>query len=91
MNIFANGFWNYQEWGRIKTTMSAYLFRRFNPYPSFYLSHPDSLQLRPYEDFQKLISFAESREYLHAIVIGTLNQAHLRQIVGWISELEKPL
>ena len=88
MNIFANGFWKYKEWGRFKTLMSAYLFRRFNPYPGFYLSHSESLLLRPYEDFQKLVSFAESRKYLDAIVIGTLNHAHLRQIVAWISELE---
>ncbi len=91
MNIFANGFWKYQEWGQLKKTVSAYLLRRFNPYPGFYLSHPDSIQLRPYEDFHKLISFAESRKYLNAIVVGTLNHAHLRQIVGWISELEQPL
>ncbi len=88
MNIFANGFWEYKEWGRLKSLMSAYLFRRFNPYPGFYLSHSESLLLRPYEDFQKLVSFAESRKYLNAIVIGTLNHAHLRQIVAWISELE---
>jgi len=91
MNIFANGFWNYKEWGRFKTMMSAYLFRRFNPQPSFYLSHPESPQLRCYEDFQKLICFAESREYLDAIVIGTLSQAHLRQIVAWVSDLENPM
>jgi hypothetical protein len=90
MNIFANGFWDYKEWGRLKTLMSAYLFRRFNPYPGFYLSHSESIHLRPYEDFQNLISFAESREYLDAIVIGTLNDAHLRQIVAWVSELENP-
>jgi hypothetical protein len=88
MNIFANGFWEYKEWGRFKTLMSAYLFRRFNPYPRFYLSHSESLHLRPYQDFQNLISFAESRKYLDAIVIGTLSQAHLRQIVAWVSELE---
>jgi hypothetical protein len=91
MNIFANGFWNYREWGRLKTMMSAYLFRRFNPYPSFYLSHPEFSQLRPHQDFQKLISFAESRKYLDAIVIGTLSEEHLRQIVAWVSELENPM
>ncbi len=90
MNIFANGFWGYKEWGRLKTLMSAYLFRRFNPYPGFYLSHSESMHLRPYQDFQNLISFAHSREYLNAIVIGTLNEAHLRQIVAWVSELENP-
>lgn len=90
MNIFANGFWKYKEWGRFKTLVSAYLLRRFNPYPRFYSSHPESLDLRHYQDFQNLISFAESRKYLDAIVIGTLSQAHLRQIVDWVSELENP-
>jgi len=90
MNIFANGFWEYKEWGRLKTLMSAYLFRRFNPYPGFYLSHPETIHLRPYEDFQNLISFAETREYLDAIVLGTLDPLHLRQIVAWVSELENP-
>jgi predicted aldo/keto reductase-like oxidoreductase len=88
MNIFANGFWNYKQWGRFKTFYSAHLLQRFNPRPTFYLNHPDSIELESFQNFESLVKFALSRNYLHRIVVGTLSQEHLKQIVRWVSEIE---
>lgn len=88
MNIFANGFWNYRPWGRLKTYYSGHLRRRFNPYPSYYLNHPNSEALQTFQNFESLIKFALSRTYLDRIVIGTLNPEHLTQISSWISGIE---
>jgi hypothetical protein len=89
MNIFANGFWNYKHWGKLKTFYSARVLRRFNPSPSFYLSHPERLLMEPYQDFRVLTSFSLSRHYLDNLVLGTIKQSHLKQIIGWIEEIDR--
>ena len=88
MNIFANGFWNYQEWGRIRAFTAAHFRHEFNPAPSYYLDHPRKKEFEKYHDFKKLLFFALSKKYLTDVVIGTTRESHLRSIVEWVRQFD---
>jgi hypothetical protein len=82
MNVFANWFWNYRPWSVPRSTINAYLFRRFNPAPTNYISHPEREKLKHMQNFDQLMSFTLSCDFLKAFVIGTNNSSHLAQVVG---------
>jgi predicted oxidoreductase len=81
MNVFANWFWNYQSWSPARSFINAHLFRKFNPAPTYYFSHPMREKLAHVQDFDQLMTFSLSCDFLEQFVIGTTNSSHLTQVI----------
>lgn len=89
MNIFANWFWKYRAWNPTRAFLNAYMFRKFNPVPSFYLNHPNRESLSEYQDFDALVRFAYNYSFVKNIVIGTTNPLHLELLVNQMKALDR--